>query len=135
MLIRVQRQPTPSIPFFSSVQNVDLIPGSANRHRESRGFGMLRSVLVVSGLFVAAASASAADYKAWADKELDGLMPLYEHLHSHPEVSLEEKETADRIAKELKAAGFEVTTNVGGYGVVGLLKNGNGPTVMFRTDL
>jgi amidohydrolase len=81
------------------------------------------------------ASLTAADVKAWADKELDGLMPLYEHLHTHPEVSFQEKETAARIAAELKAAGCEVTTNIGGHGVVGILKNGNGPTVMWRTDL
>lgn len=80
-------------------------------------------------------SAGAADVKAWADKEVEGLIPLYEHLHSHPEVSFQEKETAARIAAEIKSAGCEVTTNVGGHGVVGILKNGNGPTVMWRTDL
>ena len=86
-------------------------------------------------LSISPSTTSAADVKAWAEKELDGLMPLYEHLHSHPEVSFQEKETAARIAAELKTAGCEVTTNVGGHGVVGILKNGNGPTVMWRTDL
>ena len=82
-----------------------------------------------------ASTSSAADTKAWAEKELESLLPLYEHLHSPPEVSFQEKETAARIATELKSAGYDVTTAVGGHGVVGILKNGNGPTVMWRTDL
>lgn len=64
--------------------------------------------------------------------ELDA---LYKHLHAHPELSLEEKETSERLARELRAAGFEVTEKVGGYGVVGVLKNGEGPTVMVRADM
>jgi hippurate hydrolase len=60
---------------------------------------------------------------------------LYKELHQHPELSGQEKWTADRIAGELKLIGFDVTTGVGGTGVVALLKNGNGPTVMLRTEL
>jgi len=66
---------------------------------------------------------------------MDSLAELYLYLHTHPELSYQEKETADRIAKEWKAAGYDVTRNVGGYGVVAVLKNGDGPTVMLRTDL
>jgi hippurate hydrolase len=66
--------------------------------------------------------------------ESASLEALYIHLHRNPELSLEEKETARRIAEELRAAGFEVTTGVGGHGVVGVLRNGAGPTVMVRTD-
>src|SRR5262249_20679873 len=69
------------------------------------------------------------------DAALPDLENLYKHLHSHPELSLHERETAARMAKELSALGFEVTTGVGGTGVVGLLKNGPGPTVLVRTDL
>jgi len=69
------------------------------------------------------------------DAELSDLENLYKHLHSHPELSLQERETAARMAKELSALGFEVTTGVGGTGVVGLLKNGPGPIVLVRTDL
>jgi len=65
----------------------------------------------------------------------DALESLYKHLHAHPELSLQERETAARLAGELKALGLEVTTGVGGHGVVGVLKNGPGPTVMVRTDL
>lgn len=60
---------------------------------------------------------------------------LYQHLHANPEVSLQEVLTAKRMASELTAAGFAVTEKVGGVGVVGVLKNGDGPTVLVRTDL
>jgi amidohydrolase len=68
-------------------------------------------------------------------EELGSLEALYKHLHTHPELSFEEQETAARMAKELQAVGFEVTTKVGGHGVVGILKNGTGPTVLIRTDM
>jgi amidohydrolase len=76
-----------------------------------------------------------ADAKAWTDKELLGLIALYRHFHAHPELSLQEKETAEKFAAELRAAGCEVTAGVGGHGVVGLLKNGDGPTLLLRCDL
>ena len=63
------------------------------------------------------------------------LEALYKHLHSHPELSLQEEHTAARLARELKELGFEVTPKVGGHGVVGVLKNGAGPTVLVRTDM
>ena len=66
---------------------------------------------------------------------LDDLEALYKDIHSHPELSLQEKRTAGLAAERLKAAGFEVTEGVGGTGVVGLLKNGDGPTVMLRADM
>ena len=73
--------------------------------------------------------------RAFARGEIASLMECYCHLHAHPELSLFEKETAARMADEWKRLGFEVTTGVGGHGVVALLKNGPGPTVMLRTDL
>ena len=63
---------------------------------------------------------------------LDG---LYKHLHANPELSLQEEKTAARLAKELREAGYSVTEKVGGHGIVGVLKNGSGPTVMIRTDM
>jgi amidohydrolase len=60
---------------------------------------------------------------------------LYKHLHTHPELSLQEEATSARLAEELKKLGFEVTTGVGGHGVVGVLENGKGPTVLVRTDM
>ena len=63
------------------------------------------------------------------------LKPLYEDLHAHPELSFQETATAAKMAEHLKGLGFEVTTGVGRTGVVGILKNGAGPTVMLRTEL
>lgn len=67
--------------------------------------------------------------------EYDSLETLYKELHTNPELSSKEVQTAGRMAKQLTTLGFEVTTGVGGTGVVGLLKNGPGPVVMVRTDL
>ncbi len=70
---------------------------------------------------------------------LDGLLPdleaLYKDVHAHPELSMEETRTAGIAADRLRAAGFEVTPGVGKTGVVGLLRNGDGPTVMLRADM
>jgi amidohydrolase len=66
---------------------------------------------------------------------LDDLEALYKDIHIHPELSLQEQRTAGLAADRLRAAGFEVTESVGGTGVVGLLKNGEGPTVMLRADM
>jgi amidohydrolase len=60
---------------------------------------------------------------------------LYLDLHQHPELSSHETETAAKMAAQLRQLGYEVTTGVGGTGVVGILKNGTGPTVMLRTEL
>src|SRR5690349_16932479 len=64
-----------------------------------------------------------------------GLEGLYRDLHAHPELSMQEHRTASIAAERLKDAGFEVTTGVGETGVVGLLANGEGPTVMLRADM
>ena len=72
------------------------------------------------------------------DLNLQKTMPeiekLYLDLHQSPELSYHEKQTGQKLAKQLKQLGFTVTDNVGGYGVVGIYKNGDGPTVMIRTD-
>ena len=63
------------------------------------------------------------------------VLDLYHHLHSHPETVYHKPETSERLPPELQAAGAEVTTGVGKFGVVGVLKNGPGPTVLVRSDL
>src|SRR5262249_17964678 len=63
------------------------------------------------------------------------LEALYKHFHSNPELSLQEEKTAARLARELREIGFDVTEKVGGHGIVGVLKNGPGPTVLVRTDM
>ncbi len=72
---------------------------------------------------------------AWIDAALPGLVALYKHLHAHPELSYHETQTAARLADELKKVGCEVAEKVGKTGVVALLKNGDGPTIMVRADM
>ena len=66
---------------------------------------------------------------------LPTLESLYKDIHSHPELSMQETRTAALAADHLRKAGYEVTTNIGKTGVVGLLRNGDGPTVMLRADM
>lgn len=73
--------------------------------------------------------------QTWVQKNLSDLVRVYRQFHANPELSFQEKETAKRLAEEWKAVGFKVTENVGGYGVVGIMENGEGPTLMLRTDL
>jgi hippurate hydrolase len=63
------------------------------------------------------------------------LVDLYKDFHTHPELSLREERSSARLAKEAKALGFDVTEKVGGTGVVAVLKNGDGPTVLVRADM
>jgi len=81
------------------------------------------------------AQSAAAELDEVVQAESASLEALYKHLHAHPELSFHEQETSARIARELETAGFQVTTHVGGYGVVGVMKNGPGKTVLVRTDL
>jgi hippurate hydrolase len=70
-----------------------------------------------------------------AQGTLDDVEALYQDVHRHPELSMQEERTAGLAAERLRKAGFEVTTGVGKTGVVGLLRNGDGPTVMLRADM
>jgi len=78
-----------------------------------------------------------------ADAELPSLLGIYKDVHTHPELSGHEERTSTIIAKELRAAGCQVTDHLGkyenpklkAYGVVGVMKNGDGPTVLVRTDM
>ena len=88
--------------------------------------------MLIALLILAATAPAAVD-------GLDALYPqldaLYLDLHKNPELSMKEEKTAARMAAELKKLGYEVTTGVGGTGVVGVLRNGKGPTVLLRTEL
>ncbi|MFM8272396.1 MAG: amidohydrolase [Gemmata sp.] len=75
----------------------------------------------------------AADQKL--DAEIKDLVGLYQHIHTNPELSLMEENTAKRLAEEMRKAGYEVTEKFGGHGVVAVLKNGPGPVVLVRTDM
>jgi len=86
--------------------------------------------------FPAAAPAQQAPLRdAVARDYRDNLGALFDHFHRNPELSGRETQTAARMARELRALGYEVTTGVGGTGVVALLRNGAGPTVMMRADM
>jgi len=71
----------------------------------------------------------------WVSDNLPALVELYRHFHQTPELSLQEKETAARVAKELADVGITVIKDIGGHGVVGVLKNGAGKTLMLRSDM
>src|SRR4051812_10520190 len=98
-----------------------------------RPFFALAGLLATTGFAADAALRQLVTQKVAADYAfLDG---LYKDLHRSPELSLMEEKTAARLAKELRAAGFEVTEKFGGRGIIGVLKNGPGPTLLARTDL
>ena len=96
-------------------------------------FAGIASLALLCFMGLAAQAAPAED--PWVGERLEGLLDLYRYLHAHPELSFREVETARRIAEEFRRAGAEVTTGVGGHGIVGVLRNGEGPTVLVRTDL
>jgi hippurate hydrolase len=66
---------------------------------------------------------------------IPALETLYTDVHAHPELSMQETRTAGLVEHRLRAAGYDVATHVGKTGVVGLLRNGPGPTVMLRADM
>jgi hippurate hydrolase len=72
---------------------------------------------------------------ALVEKDEPRLLELFKHLHQNPELSFQETKTAALVAKELKELGYETHTGIGKTGVVGILKNGPGPVVMFRGDM
>lgn len=71
----------------------------------------------------------------WVDEHLPQLLDTYRHLHANPELSGMESETAALIARDLGAAGYAVTTGVGGHGVVAVQRNGPGPVLLLRADI
>ncbi|MBT2150907.1 amidohydrolase [Pseudoalteromonas tetraodonis] len=77
---------------------------------------------------------SAQTLKLDLNKSMPAIEKLYLDLHQSPELSYHEQQTGKKMATQLQKLGFDVTDNVGGYGVVGIYRNGQGPTVMIRTD-
>jgi amidohydrolase len=101
---------------------------------------LIRAVLPL--LFAVSAPLVAQDLPAFVQGELPGLVETYKAIHAHPELSHHEEQTSALLAGELRKAGYAVTERVGkypdgsqAYGVVAVLKNGDGPTVLIRTDL
>jgi amidohydrolase len=101
------------------------------------------SILILSIFASRFALAQEMTVEKTAVSELPSLLEIYKDLHSHPELSWHEEKTSAFVAKELRATGCEVTENFGkydnpnlkSYGVIGIMKNGTGPTVLVRTDM
>ncbi|MEC8771150.1 MAG: M20/M25/M40 family metallo-hydrolase, partial [Pseudomonadota bacterium] len=91
-------------------------------------------VALTAGAAPAAANPAAVKQAVAADYD-SHLEDLFVHFHANPELSFFEVETAKRMAVELKAAGLEVTEGVGGTGVVGMVRNGDGPLILLRADM
>src|SRR5277367_4678320 len=99
-------------------------------------------LLALPLLGLAAMPVLAQDLPAFVNSELPGLVDTYKGIHAHPELSHHEEQTSALLAEELRKAGYTVTEHVGKYpdgsqafGVVAILKNGDGPTLLIRTDL
>ena len=99
-------------------------------------------LMVTCGLGLMTMGGVAQDVPSLVDKQLAGLLTTYKGLHGAPELSHHEAETSAMLAGELRKAGFEVTERVGvypdgskAYGVVAILKNGKGPTLLVRADM
>src|SRR5580693_6870262 len=93
------------------------------------------AALALCGLPLAASPETNAAVQDTVKADYPSLQALYRDLHLHPELSLQEEKTGARMAAELRSAGFEVTEKFAGTGVVGVLKNGPGPTLLIRTDM
>jgi amidohydrolase len=101
------------------------------------------SISILSIFAARLSFAQNADIDKAAVSELPSLLAIYKDIHSHPELSGHEERTAALVAKELRTVGCEVTENFGKYeepnlkcyGVVGVMKNGGGPTILVRTDM
>lgn len=96
----------------------------------------IRFISAIAIVLMSGVGAKAQSLERLVERSYDaGLADLFDYFHRNPELSLVETNTAARMAKELRDAGFDVTEGVGGTGVVGLLRNGASPMVMMRADM
>src|SRR5207249_8520710 len=103
----------------------------------------LAVLCVICVIFVAAPAMAQQSIDAMLDREIAQLVSTYKMLHAAPELSHYEAKTSAFVAEQLRSFGYTVTDHVGkydrpewkGYGVVAVMKNGAGPTVLVRTDL
>lgn len=94
-----------------------------------------RLALAAAALLSSTSAYARDDLSAGVAEDMPELMELYRDLHANPELSFEEVQTAAKLAKRMRALGFEVTEQVGRTGVVAVMKNGEGPTVLLRADM
>lgn len=88
-----------------------------------------------AALLTLAAPSTARDLRQDIAADMPQLMEVYRDLHANPELSFEEVQTAAKLAKRVRALGFQVTEKVGKTGVVAVMRNGDGPTVLLRADM
>ena len=99
-------------------------------------YKMITGLLMGIAVAVSPAAANDQDIAAAIEADYDAhLEELFIHFHENPELSFLETATAARMAAELRDAGLEVTENVGGTGVVGMIENGDGPLILLRADM
>lgn len=121
--IAIRAQPDKRFPALSCL-------AAATNVRE-----LLQVVCLLSVLFISSVQTHAETVALWAQEQVPQLTQLYEELHQAPELSFEEEQTAARMANEMRSLGLDVTTQIGGHGVVALLKNGTGKTLLLRADM
>lgn len=90
---------------------------------------------LVGALSISPVATAAPDLRTEIAADLPGLMATYRDLHAHPELSFQEVKSAAKMAAAARKAGFDVTEKVGKTGVVAVLRNGPGPTVLIRADM
>ena len=97
---------------------------------------MIRYIILIVPFLISSFISKNNNFENFIETEIPYLRELYIDIHKNPEISLMEKETSIKLANELRKVGFEVEEkNFGGYGIVGILKNGEGPTILYRTDM
>jgi amidohydrolase len=107
------------------------------------GMKMFRASILSLSILISRSVFAQPTPQSLADAELPALLTIYKDIHTHPELSGHEERTSAIIAQELRVAGCQVTDHLGkyensnlkGYGVVGVMKNGDGPIVLVRTDM
>jgi len=95
----------------------------------------IRTIWAIAMTLAAEPAAAADPLRAGIDDDLPRLVALYKDLHRAPELSFMEAETAKRLAAEIGGLGYEVTTGVGGHGIVAVMRNGPGPVLLLRADM
>lgn len=101
-----------------------------NLHRAA-----LAAVLALTAATTPALADTTQRVNQLAEAQADRLVSTFKHLHANPELGFQETETAKLVSKRLKKLGYQVHTGIGGTGVAAVLKNGDGPVVMFRSDM
>jgi amidohydrolase len=95
----------------------------------------MRRLLLATLPLLFAAPVAAQDLNGQIKAQMSSLMAIYDDLHANPELSFMEERSAAVMAREARAAGFEVTEKVGGHGIVAVMRNGPGPVIMIRADM